>query len=255
MNRRGLRALFPLVLIAAAAGPAGAYTVDSGFSDPCHELMIGAAYQDFILDLPTTGMQAPPGETWRELSDFLLEHMPVNPEEVDEVKRFILVSLIVGVRSPDTDGHSVMNLQNLAVVDELTQKVAGAAQPDELETILAELRALSARLVEENPFERSGQTRSLIRLIKETERYLQNEPGPSGIVRDRPREEVLRYFWSLQPIPQRIPGRVKFFNARLEPLLAVNFYRSYDLSGQLTDHFWKIDLPFLLFFAADFLIG
>jgi hypothetical protein len=106
--------LFPLVLIVAlAGGPAGAYTVDSGFSDPCHEKMIGAAYRDFILDLPMSGMQAPPGETWRELSDYLLEHMPLNPDEVDEVKRFILVSLIIGVRAPDTDGHSIMNLQNL----------------------------------------------------------------------------------------------------------------------------------------------
>jgi len=113
LSRSGSLALFPLMLIAAVIGPARAYTVGSGFSDPCHERMIGAAYQDFILDLPISGIQAPPGETWRELSDFLLEYLPMDQEEVDEVKRFLLVSLIIGVRAPDTDGHSIMNLQNL----------------------------------------------------------------------------------------------------------------------------------------------
>jgi hypothetical protein len=35
-------------------------------------------------------------------------------------------------------------------------------------------------------------------------------------------------------------------------LLAVNYYRRFDLEGELTDYFPFIDLPFLLIFAAEF---
>jgi hypothetical protein len=159
-------------MLITAVGPAGAYTVDSGFSDPCHELMIGAAYQDFILDLPTTGMQAPPGETWRELSDFLLEHMPVNPEEVDEVKRFILVSLIVGVRSPDTDGHSVMNLQNLRKLH---------SDPSAEGQYAHSLRAPDDDYAEGDAAAVDGTRELILSLMAEAQRYKALPPGEQMI--------------------------------------------------------------------------
>jgi len=148
-----------------------------------------------------------------------------------------------------------LTTEYLALVAYLSEQVAAAAPPAELEASLAELRALSARLVEENPFERSGQTQDLIRVLKESERYLEEEPGGEGFGEGIPAEEAQLYFWSLQPAPQRLPGRLQFFHDELEPQLADNFYRTYDLSGELTDHFWKIDLPFLLIFAAEFFTG
>jgi hypothetical protein len=32
----------------------------------------------------------------------------------------------------------------------------------------------------------------------------------------------------------------------------VNYFRGYDLDGHLVDHFWKIDLPFLVLFWIEF---
>jgi len=148
-----------------------------------------------------------------------------------------------------------LTTEALALVDRLTEQMAAAAPPVDLEATLAEMRTLSVTIVEENPFERSGLSRSLIRLLKEMQLYLQGEPGGTADMLGMTSVESLQYFWSLQPVPERLPGRVQFFQDRVEPLMEVNFYRTYDLSGNLTDNFWKIDLPFLLIFATDFFVG
>lgn len=148
-----------------------------------------------------------------------------------------------------------LTTEYLALDDHLNEQLEAGAPPFELEPTLAELRALSVRIVEENPFERSGLTRSMIRGLKEMQLYLQEEPGGEAVMEGVTSEEGLPYFWSLQPDPQRLPGRVEFFDDTVRPLMEVNFYRTYDLSGELTDHFWKVDLPFLLIFAAEFFIG
>ena len=93
--------------------PASAFTVSSGFTRGCHEEITWAAFQGFLLELPVMGIPVSEDAVWRELANFLLEEGPVDPDTVDETKRFFLVSLIVGVRSPDTDGHSVTNLAQL----------------------------------------------------------------------------------------------------------------------------------------------
>jgi hypothetical protein len=138
---------------------------------------------------------------------------------------------------------------------DLSDHVAAGAPPAELEVNLAELRSLSVRMLEENSFERSGLERTMIRSLKEMQRYLREEPGASSAVEEMTADEGVQYFWSLQPDPRLLAGRVEFFEANAVPLLEVNFYRSYELSGHLTDNFWKIDLPFLLVFATEFFVG
>ncbi len=40
----------------------------------------------------------------------------------------------------------------------------------------------------------------------------------------------------------------------LKPRLAINYFRGYDLRGKLVNHFWKIDLPFLVLFWIEFMV-
>ncbi len=179
--------------------------------------------------------------TYLWLRPFYFQHLPVITRLYDPVK---------GIE-PEP-----LTTEYLELAEELSEQVSAAAPAVELEVSLMGLRSLSSRMEEEDPFERSGQTRSLIRLLKGMQVYLQEEPGGTTVVEGMTGEgELLQYFWSLQPVPHRLPGRVRFFDDELEPLMAVNYYRTYDLSGKLTDHFWKIDLPFLLIFAAEFFIG
>ena len=148
-----------------------------------------------------------------------------------------------------------LTTEYLQIAADLSDQVSAGVPAAELEVSLAELRSLSMRMIEEDSFERSGLERAMIRSLKEMQLYLREEPGATSTVDKITSEEGLLYFWSLQPNPQVLPGRVEMFNENAAPLLAVNFYRSYDLSGNLTDNFWKIDLPFLLIFAAEFFIG
>ena len=178
--------------------------------------------------------------TYLWLRPFYFQHLPAITRIYDPVK---------GIE-PEP-----LTTEALALVDRLTEQMAAAAPPVDLEPTLAEIRTLAVTIVEDNPFERSGLSRSLIRVLNEMQLYLQGEPGGMAVMQGMTGEEGLQYFWSLQPVPERLPGRVQFFQNEVAPLMEVNFYRTYDLSGNLTDNFWRIDLPFLLIFAADFFIG
>lgn len=138
---------------------------------------------------------------------------------------------------------------------DLTRRLGEELETGQLlavEGTLAELRQLSMSMVADNPFERSGQERSLIRmLVGMREKFEQEGDVP---VSELSAEEGVSLYWSLEPDPGRLGPRLEYFNQALAPLLEVNYQRSYDLGGELTDHFWRLDLPFLLIFAAEFFI-
>lgn len=108
--------LLALSIMTSAAGESRAWTVGTGLSAPCHERITGAAYTDSVLDFAAPNLEVPRGNTWRLLSDYLLEKFPVDRDEISDVHRFLLVSLMAGVRAPDTDGHSITNLENLRLI-------------------------------------------------------------------------------------------------------------------------------------------
>jgi len=53
--------------------------------------------------------------------------------------------------------------------------------------------------------------------------------------------------------PQELRYRLDQRDPLLRRALELNYHRSYDLNGRLTDHFWMIDLPFLTLFWVEFL--
>lgn len=137
----------------------------------------------------------------------------------------------------------------LHLVDDVAAGLDGP--PQTLAPGLADLRQMSLEMLEENPFVRSGQERSLVRLTAGMRTYLkQREPGmhPEEI----PAPDVYQRFWSLQPKPELLGARVEYFRRELAPLLVVNYYRPFDLDGELVDHFWLLDLPFLVIFSIEF---
>ncbi len=119
-----------------------------------------------------------------------------------------------------------------------------------LDEHLANLRTLTARVLIENPFERSGQTRNLtvMRVVIASELDMKT----MQLRDDAAATEAAARFWSGSP--QLLKHRFKLFDEKLRPLLAVNYYREYGLGGRLVDHFWILDLPFLLVFWVEFLV-
>jgi DNA-binding transcriptional ArsR family regulator len=112
-----------------------------------------------------------------------------------------------------------------------------------------ELRRLTFSVFVEDPFERSGQTANL-QSIKKTMALETGHPttslrNPDVLL------AIAEDFWNGPPELMR--HRFSLFDAQIRPLLAVNYFRSYDLNGHLVDHFWKIDLPFLILFWIEFM--
>ena len=111
------------------------------------------------------------------------------------------------------------------------------------------LRELSARILLENPFERSGQTATYTHLVQQVARLVGATPGAL-----RNPDQLQRALLRLWPDD---PAELRYRLDNLDPAvlrdLRINYYREFDRGGHLTDHFWKLDLPFLLLFWVEFL--
>ena len=141
----------------------------------------------------------------------------------------------------------------LELVDKLAAQGGYGTSDEVVQVLLEELRELSAEIIDDNPFERSGLERNRISMFV----LMQEELVEEGLMTatDRDPYDVAEVFWSLEPDPGRMSGRVQFFQTDIAPLLEANFFRRYDKSGKLTDHFWLIDLPFLVIFILEFFVS
>ncbi|MEM1413479.1 MAG: hypothetical protein AAGH15_01195 [Myxococcota bacterium] len=104
------------VLTLALPAPASAFSIASGFSEPCHEVLTAAAFDEVVLSLPTDLIVLPSGSTWRRVGRYVVETVGVDPSTLSDVEFFVLTSLLVGVRSPDTEGHAILNLESARTI-------------------------------------------------------------------------------------------------------------------------------------------
>jgi hypothetical protein len=135
--------------------------------------------------------------------------------------------------------------QYLRTVNALIEQVSqtGLRSP-QAQTQLEELRRLSSDMVDSNPFAAA------------------NKSGTLEKIKNRMRDRVVResskqafsIFWSQPYLSQQGWNQeINFFNSRIRPLIATNYYRQIGESGELIDQFWIIDLPFVIIFAAELL--
>lgn len=95
------------MIVCLFAQRATAYSIGTAFSEPCHESITAAAFAktpwlwDAAIE-PRRAIDAAVGAA-------LLVHVGVAVE--DDARTFALMSLIVGVRAPDTEGRSLLELE------------------------------------------------------------------------------------------------------------------------------------------------
>lgn len=108
----------PLALIAALIAtalaqpsPSHAYSLQTAVSRSCHEQITARSLAE-LLDLVDvdTRIEVPDDPVLDRLLDTL--QFP-GTADADDATRFVMLSIIVGVRSPDTDGHSTFDLAAL----------------------------------------------------------------------------------------------------------------------------------------------
>jgi hypothetical protein len=125
-------------------------------------------------------------------------------------------------------------------------------EPDapELEDRLVELRSLTRRVLVDNPFERSGHSR-FFEILKQE--FARQAGLPAADARNTESlVAAVDEFWS--GTPTELDAKLDRFDAASRATFELNYFREFDLGGQLTDHFWKIDLPFLTLFWIEFLV-
>ena len=109
---------------------------------------------------------------------------------------------------------------------------------------------LTYRVVNENAFARSGQIRTL-GFISEA---LAGKIGVTGGTLRDPKVllEACEAFWPRDGI--ELAETISSIDPRVVRGIKLNYYRIYDISGHLTDHFWILDLPFLILFWIEFTV-
>lgn len=138
-----------------------------------------------------------------------------------------------------TDGY-------LALADEVSAQLQEGTALDDItiQRLLAQLRDQSVIIVDENPFAVANKSGTLERI--------------KNLMRDRLQENssktAFRTFWSQDYLGETgIEAELAFFNESIRPLIATNYYRGINESGNPIDLFWRIDILFMALFAAEFL--
>jgi len=109
---------------------------------------------------------------------------------------------------------------------------------------------MSYRVVHENAFARSGQAR-ILGLISEA---LASNIGVTGgsLRNSETLLEACEAFWPTDP--EDLAETIATIDPRVFRGFKLNYYRTYNIDGDLTDHFWILDLPFLILFWIEFTV-
>ena len=138
----------------------------------------------------------------------------------------------------------------LKAFQELDGALAGLPQgrlPDAAQSrLLRRQIQLTDQLIDSNPFEASGATGTLEKIKNRLRQRADIDSAKQATAALLAPERIGRLSWSQER---------RFWQERVLPLVATNYWRSIDENGRPTDHFWRYDL--LLFqsvFALDILL-
>ena len=101
---------------------AAAFTLGSRVTTSCHEVLTFEAMSKFVEAIDTDRVMLPEDDSWKKVArDIAVALAATNPdaptpESMTEAQQFLLWSLVVGVRSPDVEGHSVADLATLRII-------------------------------------------------------------------------------------------------------------------------------------------
>ncbi len=101
-------------LCVCLSSTAFAFTIETAFSEGCHEKMTLQAYRVALMDWPLSSKAQPMDKTSASLIESLGRRYDLSA--LNERQRMVFYSLVIGLRSPDTDGHSILELNNTRLV-------------------------------------------------------------------------------------------------------------------------------------------
>jgi hypothetical protein len=164
---------------------------------------------------------------WR---DFYLRRMPEITQIYDPIK---------GIE-PNRETNNYLEKVK-ALEEQVSQTGLTSA---EVNTQIEEIRRLSRDMIDGNPFAAADKSGTLEKI--------------KNRMRDRTNQESAKVafatFWSPEHLSQKgWLQEINFFNQKIKPLIATNYYRKIGENGEFLDSFWLIDLPFVLLFGIELL--
>lgn len=149
-----------------------------------------------------------------------------------------------GERVKGIEPHRVTE-NYLNKVSQLEDQVAATGlQSAQSSQLLAELRTLSSDMIDENPFEGANKSGVLERIKRRMREQINTESS----------QQAFATFWTEDYLSQAgWQSSIAFFNSRIRPQMASNYYRGIGENGQPIDRFWRIDIWFMGLFAAELL--
>ena len=166
---------------------------------------------------------------WR---DFYFRQLPVVTQVYDPFK---------GIK-PHRDTQKY-----LETLEELKTQVVQTGLPSsQVAAKLQELDNLSAKMIDEDPFRVASKSGSLEKI---KDRIRDRTPNPQDSAK-----QSFKTFWSQAYLNKKgWQQEINWFDNRIKPLIATNYYRTIGDNGEFQDNFWLIDLPFIAIFAIEFL--
>lgn len=162
--------------------------------------------------------------------DFYLRNFPELTRVYDPIK---------GIE-PHRETQNYLNTVN-ALEEQVSQT---GLQSPQAEALLAELRSLSSEMIDTNPFEIANKTGTLEKIKNRMRDRLNRESS----------REAFNIFWSQAHLSEvGWQQEIGFFNQRIRPLIATNYYRNTGENGEFIDRFWRIDIWFIALFSIEFL--
>ncbi|MGC9528913.1 MAG: hypothetical protein ACP5D7_25575 [Limnospira sp.] len=115
------------------------------------------------------------------------------------------------------------------------------------EELLQILQQQSIEMIDTDPFAISNQSGALEKIKN---RMRDRIPNPEDSAK-----QAFTTFWSSEYLQQEgFLEEIRWFEENIQPAIARNYYRSLGESGDFLTYFWRLDLPFILLFLAEFLI-
>ncbi len=180
---------------------------------------------------------------WMILFD--LSYLWLRPQYVTYIP--VVASIYDPVKGIEPHPLTDALMNEINVIPEL---IAKNPSPEVIEEHRENLVELTYRVVRDNAFARSGQTRTL-GIISEA--LARNIGVTGGSLRDNETLlEACEAFWPRSP--DDLESTIATIDPRVIRGFKLNFYRTYNIDGKLTDYFWVLDLPFLILFWIEFTV-
>ncbi len=168
------------------------------------------------------------------LRPYYLQYLPVVPSVYDKIK---------GISPQPLTEEMLDEIRSTRRL--LREELVSTEIPGRVK----KLRETTARIILERPFDRSG-------LDEDFKVILERLARMGGVRASSLRLGVSESFLSqLWPEDTReLRYRLDHLDPAFLKLLRINYEREYGRGGRLVDHFWMLDLPFLMLFWVEFLI-